>query len=61
MMILPNHPRLRLALKVLLTVTAPLWFIPAIVVCLCAAIVWDLYADISRMIDGDSHGRGGGR
>ena len=62
-MILPNHPRLRLALKIVLAVTLPLWILPlmaAVLFGLIGGLFWDAASDI---VDGlpPSRGRGGGR
>lgn len=62
-MILPNHSRLRLALKIVLAVTLPLWILPlmaAVLFGLIGCMFWDAVSDI---VDGlpPSRGRGGGR
>jgi hypothetical protein len=61
-MILPNHPRLRMALKVLLAVTCPAWallLVPVLALYLAASMFWEAASDI---VDGrPSRGLGGGR
>jgi hypothetical protein len=61
-MLLPNHPRLRFALKLLLAVTFPIWvfaLIPIAVVALVGIMVWESVCDI---VDGrPSRGLGAGR
>lgn len=58
-MILPNHPRLRFALKVVLAVTAPVWGLALIPVVFVGSIGWCFWLAASDIVDRPPRYRGG--